>query len=187
MEALDLREKLIARFAIFEGMRPDEILALRWKSIEGTAIYVEERCTRRKPNTPKNGSKRERCDLRRNTHAVTRVGRSGSRLGLPIGEDLVSLDNVWRRSIQPRLEKIGLSWASFQVLRRINASLSKKAGVDPKIASDQRGHGIGVSLDVYASSDLEQKRDARSKLEAVVLRKAQPESQLAVGELGLTA
>src|ERR1043166_8397880 len=25
----------------------------------------------------------------------------------------------------------------------------KKAGVDPKVASDQRGHGLGVSLEVY--------------------------------------
>jgi hypothetical protein len=60
---------------------------------------------------------------------------------------------------------------------KTNASLSKKAGVDPKVASDQRGHGIGVSLDVYTSSDLEQKRAALSKLEAAVLRKPQPESQ----------
>jgi len=81
------------------------------------------------------------------------------------------------------LEKLGLSWASFQVLRKTNASLSKKAGVDPKVASDQRGHGIGVSLDVYTSSDLEQKRAALSKLEAVVLRKPQPGSQLALANL----
>ena len=75
--------------------------------------------------------------------------------------------------MKPKLEKIGLDWATFQVLRKTNASLSKKAGVDPKVASDQRGHGIGVSLDVYTSSDLEQKRDTVRKLEATVLRKPQ--------------
>jgi len=77
--------------------------------------------------------------------------------------------------MKPKLMKIGLGWATFQILRKTNASLSKKAGVDPKVASDQRGHGIGVSLDVYTSSDMEQKKEALQKLEAAVLRK--PETQ----------
>ena len=49
-----------------------------------------------------------------------------------------------------------------------------EAGVDPKVASDQRGHGLGVSMEVYTSSDMEQKREAVRKLEAAVLRKPQP-------------
>jgi len=56
-----------------------------------------------------------------------------------------------------------------------HASLSKKAGVDPKVASGQRGHGLGVSMEVYTSSDMEQKRAALKKLEAAVLRKPQPQ------------
>jgi integrase len=194
LEALDLREKLIARLAIFEGMRPGEILALRWKSIDGAAICVEERVYKRKLNTPKNGKKREGA-ISDGTLTVLREWADLAEDPTPEGfifpseriSTPLSLDNVWRRSIQPKLETLGLGWASFQVLRKTNASLSKKAGVDPKVASDQRGHGIGVSLDVYTNSDLEQKRDALSKLEAVVLRKSQPESQVAVGEPGLTA
>jgi hypothetical protein len=88
----------------------------------------------------------------------------------------LSLDNLWRRYMLPKLEDAGLEWPTFQVLRKTNASLSKKAGVDPKVASDQRGHGLGVSLEVYTSSDMEQKRAAVRKLEAVVLRKPQPEN-----------
>jgi len=89
----------------------------------------------------------------------------------------ISLDNIWRRNMCPVLEKIGMEWATFQVLRKTNASLSKKAGVDPKVASDQRGHGLGVSLEVYTSSDLEQKRAALKALEAAVLRKPKPQPQ----------
>lgn len=74
----------------------------------------------------------------------------------------------------PKLEKVGLGWATFQILRKTNASLSQKAGVDPKVASDQRGHGIGVSLEVYTISNSEQKREAVKKLEAAVLRKRPP-------------
>ena len=60
----------------------------------------------------------------------------------------LSADNLWRRSIRPKLVKIGLGWATSQVLRKTNASRSKKYGVDPKVASDQRRHGIGVSMEV---------------------------------------
>jgi hypothetical protein len=88
----------------------------------------------------------------------------------------LSPDNVWRRSMRPKLEMVGLGWATFQVLRKTNASLSKKAGVDPKVASDQRGHGVGVSLEVYTSSDHSQKREALKKLEAAVIAGVQTEA-----------
>ena len=42
-----------------------------------------------------------------------------------------------------------MAWANFQVLRRTHASLGHDAEIDPKVAADQRGHGIGVALDVY--------------------------------------
>lgn len=69
-----------------------------------------------------------------------------------------------------RLEKVGLGWATFQVLRRANATLSRKAKVDDKVAADQRGHGLGVSLEVYSLSDLEQKTEAVNRLEAEVIQ-----------------
>jgi hypothetical protein len=86
-------------------------------------------------------------------------------LETPIGRD-----NLWRRNIHPRLAKIGLGWADFQVMRRANANLGRKAGIDDKVAADQRGHGLGVSLGVYANSDLGQKRDAVRRLVAVVIQ-----------------
>jgi hypothetical protein len=71
----------------------------------------------------------------------------------------------------PKLNEGGLGWATFQVLRRTNASLSRKAKVDDKVAADQRGHGLGVSLEVYSLSDLEQKIEAVNRLEAEVIQK----------------
>jgi hypothetical protein len=68
---------------------------------------------------------------------------------------------------------VDLKWASFQVLRKTNASLSKKAGVDAKVSADQRGHGLGVSMGVYTISDRQQKREAVNKLESMVARKPQ--------------
>ena len=71
--------------------------------------------------------------------------------------------------MRPRLERVGLEWVNFQVLRRTNASLSRKANVDDKVSADQRGHGLGVSLGVYAISDLDQKIEAVTKLESEVI------------------
>ena len=83
---------------------------------------------------------------------------------MPVGRD-----NLWRRYMLPKLKSVGSEWATFQVLRRTNASLSRKANVDDKVAADQRGHGLGVSLEVYAVSDLQQKIEAVTKLESVVI------------------
>ena len=54
-------------------------------------------------------------------------------------------------------------------MRRTNASLSRKAKVDDKVSADQRGHGLGVSLAVYAISDLDQKLEAVTRLESEVV------------------
>lgn len=186
LEVFDLREKLIARLAIFEGMRPGEIMALRWKSVAGETIRVAERVYKRVFNTPKNGKSREGAMSDGTVELLKQwadLAQDPSPDGFVFPSEKIttplSLDNLWRRYMLPKLEKIGLEWATFQVLRKTNASLSKKAGVDPKVAADQRGHGIGVSLDVYTSSDLEQKRAALKRLEAAVLRKPQPKRRSA--------
>lgn len=177
LEVFGLREKLIARLAVFEGMRPGEILALRWKSVAGASLQVQERVYKRVLDTPKNGKSREGAI----SDGTLKLLDEWSGLSLDPSEDgfvfpsekvvtPLSLDNLWRRNMQPRLKEVGLEWAAFQVLRKTNASLSKKAGVDPKVSSDQRGHGIGVSLEVYTTSDLEQKRAAINKLEAAVFQ-----------------
>ena len=69
-------------------------------------------------------------------------------------------DNVQRWFIQLKLATIGLGWVTFQVMRRTNACLGHKQGVDPKVAADQRGHGLGVSMEQYIQADLEQKLKA---------------------------
>ena len=181
LEVFDLREKLIARLAIFEGMRPGEILALRWRAVIEDSIQIEERVYKRVLDTPKNGKAREGA-ISDGTLILMREWAELAEDPSPDGfvfpsERLttpLSLDNLWRRNMVPKLEPIGMEWASFQVLRKTNASLSKKAGIDPKVSSDQRGHGIGVSLEVYTSSDLDQKREAVRKLEAAVLRRPKP-------------
>jgi hypothetical protein len=80
-------------------------------------------------------------------------------------------DNVWHRRMKPQLKRVGMEWANFQVMRRTNASLGHEAGVDPKVSADQRGHGIGVSLDVYTKTGLKKRAAATEKLEDSVLKR----------------
>lgn len=64
---------------------------------------------------------------------------------------------------------VGLPWATFQVMRRTHASLDHDAGIDPKVSADQRGHGIGVALDVYTRSSIGKRADAAELLQNSVL------------------
>jgi integrase len=92
-------------------------------------------------------------------------------MGIRFGESAKPMwrDNVWYRHMKPKLEKVGLEWATFQVLRRTHASLGHDAGIDPKVAADQRGHGIGVAIDVYTKAALSRRAEAAEQLENAVL------------------
>jgi hypothetical protein len=74
--------------------------------------------------------------------------------------------------IRAKLEPTCLGWVNFQVMRRTHASLGHEAKVDPKVSADQRGHGIGVALDVYIKSSMEDRATAAKQLEDSVLTKA---------------
>lgn len=176
LEVLDARERLIAQLAIIAGMRPGEILALTWGSLTGTSAEIHQRLYRGQLDTPKTQrSKREAAFSDGLLEAITESRKKApcteytawvfpsERLITPVGKD-----NLWRRCFLPKLESVGLGWANFQVMRRTNSSLMKKYNVDPKIGADQRGHGIGVSLDVYTQSGRDEKRAAVNTLEAAL-------------------
>ena len=57
-------------------------------------------------------------------------------------------------------------------MRRTHASLGHRAKVDPKVAADQRGHGIGVALDLYTKSTIEDRMLGAKQLEESVLSNA---------------
>ena len=84
--------------------------------------------------------------------------------GRPVWRDTLLYDHI-----RPKLKPLGLEWVDFQVMRSTNATLGQQAKVDPKAASDQRGHGIGVSLDVYSRTPLKSKAAAARRLEDAVL------------------
>ena len=80
----------------------------------------------------------------------------------------VTKDNCWRRHIQPRLEKVGLGWVNFQVMRRTHDSLMRELDVDPKVVADQLGHTLDVNLNVYTESNLGRRKEAVDALESAL-------------------
>ena len=176
--AVEFREKVILQLAIFSGLRPGEILAIQRRNVatDGTAVEIEQRVYRGELGSPKNDQ----------TRIVAIPPRTSALLlewlGTAVDPDPEAWvfasenretplwrDNLLRRHIRPALEKVKLEWVNFKVMRRTNASLSHGAKVDPKVSADQRGHGIGVSLNVYTKSNIKQKGVAAKKLEDSVL------------------
>ena len=176
LSKLELRERLVWKLAVFGGLRPGEIFALQRKHVQSNAVKVEQRVYAGNLDTPKS-----RASSRLAAIPATLVSELQAWLTmLPEAPDSwvfpsetgltpVRPENVWRRWVGPRLEEIGLGWVNFQVLRRTHASLAHAAGIDPKIRADQMGNGIGVNLDEYTVTALDQRTAAVELLEASVL------------------
>jgi integrase len=181
LSVLDVRERLVFRMAVFDGMRPGEIFAIQFGKIRENSVFIDQRLYGSSNiDTPKG---RKGKNTTRTVGLApgtiedlniwkTFIGEHQGAMYLFSSETRVTPlrpNNHWKRNIRPRLEQFGLGWVNFQVLRRTNASLSRKAKVDDKVSADQRGHGLGVSLSVYAISDLDQKIEAVTKLESEVI------------------
>lgn len=178
INALEPRERVIALLAIFAGMRPGEILALQRRHVSGDCrkARIEQRIYRGDIDTPKTTN-----SVR--TVAIPPKTATSLKEWMELVPDKPEAwvfasenpstplwrDNVWRRHMEPKLKTFGLEWATFQVLRRTHASLGHDAGIDPKVAADQRGHGIGVAIDVYTKAALSRRAEAAEQLEKAVL------------------
>lgn len=189
LNTVEEREKVILRLAVFAGMRPGELLAIRREHVkqDGRVIEVEQRVYRGKLDTPKNGLDRtvavppetatllwdwitNAVDADPNTYVF--AGETGNPL--------------WRSSlledhIKAKLQPVGLGWVNFQVLRRTHASLGHDAKVDPKVSADQRGHGIGVAIDVYTKSTMKARASAAKRIENSVVSKVRKARKTAGG------
>jgi integrase len=99
------------------------------------------------------------------SHAAPEAWLFPSEKGTPLERD-----NVWRRYMLPKLEPIGLKWATFQVMRRTWATWSKKVGVDAYTSSAQMGNTVDVNENEYAVASFDQKLAAVRLLETAILR-----------------
>ncbi len=70
--------------------------------------------------------------------------------------------------MEPKLEKVGLEWANFQVMRRTQWCLMRGLNVDPKVVADQLGHTLDVNLNVYTETNLGRLKEAVETFESAL-------------------
>ena len=173
LRVLPLRERTFCRLAIYAGMRPGEIIALRWPDIQPGHAIVDNRLYKGNDDTPKNRKPRlvalspaVEADLA--SWRMFAVSEDAFVFPSETLKSAIKYENLWQREIKPRFQKIGLAWADFHCMRRTNSTLMKVAGADVKVAADNRGHSLKVSLEEYTQSTLEQKREAVIRLERLI-------------------
>ena len=169
---LDPRERLIAKLAIIAGMRPGEIFALTWGRMAATYADIQQRVYRGAIDSPKTNQSVRQAALPEGLLRDIEVWRefsvetsAGAWVFPSERMTPLSKDNCWRRSMQPKLEKVGLDWANFLVMRRTHATLMKALGVDGKLVADQLGHSLDVNQNVYTQSPVESRLAAVNQLE----------------------
>jgi integrase len=173
LSVLDLRERLIFELAVFAGLRPGEILALRRARLSENTADIRERIYRGKLDTPKTKksvrlvafSATVREDLG-NWLAVSPNGAEGWLFPSEKLDTPLSKDNVLYRYIRPRLKTVGLEWVNFQVMRGTYSSLMREMDVDPKVVADLMGHDVNVNLNVYTQTSIETKLGAVEVLQS---------------------
>jgi integrase len=167
---LDVRERLIAKFAVLAGMRPGEIFGLRWPQLTATYADIRQRVYRNVVDTPKTDQSLRKAALSQGLLADIELWRAiavDENGWVFPSENLtpMSKDNCWRRKMHPKLDKAGLGWANFLVMRRTHATLMKTLGVDGKLVADQLGHSLDVNQNVYTQSPVESRLDMVNQLE----------------------
>ena len=175
-EALDQRERLIAKLAIIAGMRPGEIFALTWSRLTATYADIRQRVYRGVIDTPKTDQSVRKAALPEKLLREIEAWREDAvetrdNAWVFPSERMTPLskDNCWRRSMEPKLARVGLEWVNFQVMRRTHATLMKALGVDGKLVADQLGHSLDVNQNIYTQSPVESRLDMVNQLEKSLL------------------
>lgn len=171
-DALDLRERLIAKLALIAGMRPGEIFALTWGRLTAAYAEIRQRVYRGMIDTPKTENSFRKAALSEGLLAEIEAWRQSA---VVTSDDAwvfpsermtpLSKDNCWRRDMHPALKAVGLAWANFLVMRRTHSTLMKELEIDPKLVADQLGHTLDVNQNIYTQSPVALRQAALNKLE----------------------
>ena len=175
-EVLDTRERLIAKLAILAGMRTGEIFALTWKSLDSQSVHITQRVYHGDIDSPKTHNSVRKAALSDGLAQAIEEWRKQSPCTAANAWVFPSENvktpvvpyNLWRRQIGAKLRSAGLSWVTFQVMRRTHSSLLRELDVAPEVRAQQMGHTVDVNENVYTKTSLESRRQAVNLLEAAI-------------------
>ena len=173
---LEQRERLIVRLAVLAGLRPGEIFALQWAHVSDTHVDIRQRVYKGHIDSPKSSHSIRKAALAAGLVTELRDWKAISPNTSPeswvfpseTGITPLIRDNVWRRSIGPKLEEAGLGWVNFHVMRRTHATLMNEIHDDPKLVADQLGHTLDVSQNVYTRASIARRKQAVDALESAL-------------------
>jgi integrase len=174
--ALEPRERLVVKFAILAGLRPGEILALKWSHLSETHADIRQRVYRGRIDSPKTSHSLRKAalaaglldDIREWKTLSRECGEDGWVFPSETGKTPLSRDNMWRRHIGPQLKAAGLGFVDFHVMRRTHATLMNEIHDDPKMVADQLGHTLDVSQNVYTRASVARRKVAVDALESAL-------------------
>ncbi len=175
--AMNLRERLMLKLAGIAGMRPGEVFGLKWRNLEPPYVEVRQRVYQGVVDTPKSPKSFRRAALSASLLSDVAEWRTFCLDTSPeawvfaseTGKTPLRPDNVGHHHIRPKLEKLGLEWITFQVLRRSCSSLMSDQGVDAKVVADQLGHTLDVNQNVYTRVGFDRMADAVNRLDSALL------------------
>jgi integrase len=177
-----------AALAYATGMRRGEVLALRWSDIDLDARViqvvrsVEQTKAGLRLKAPKTARGRRPITLSAAAVEMLRdhkVRQAEKRLALGLGRNVADLvfTKLDGEMINPaafsvefgRIAKRAGVQISFHGLRHAHLTALLRAGVHPKIASEQAGHStVGVTLDIYSHVTMAMQAEAAQQIDGAL-------------------
>lgn len=171
--SLDIRERLLLRFGVAAGLRPGEMMGLKIGDVSEQALTIRRRIYRR----VKDSTKSERGErivpltdtgtqkiLRQYLAILPDTSANAWLFPSENPKNPLDYSNVFRRRIRPALERVGLKWVNFQVMRRTFGNKLAEVEKDPKVRAELMGHSVTVHENEYRQAPLKRKQEAMKRL-----------------------
>lgn len=153
----DQRGRNLYEFAFFSGLRPSELIALRWAHVDlrvGT-VLVQQAVTRSKEKGTKTGDVRL---VELNARALAAIKRqqalsraAGAHVFLTsTGEPYTTTDGPLDTFWKPALKLSGIRYRDARQTRHTYATLCLHAGLTPAWVAQQLGHSVEMFYRVYS-------------------------------------
>ncbi|WP_158738482.1 site-specific integrase [Alteribacillus sp. YIM 98480] len=177
--------------ALSTGMRPGEILGLKWSDIDPhkKVVRVVRSLTRQMEfKAPKTGTGKRYITLddetisqlkshrTRQKEKIMRAGKAydkksdlviATRLGNPVNQRNVL--RTWYRITEPLVEQWKVNQIRMYDLRHTHASMMLSEGVHPKVVSERLGHAsVRTTLDIYSHITPGLQQEAAQKIGALL-------------------
>jgi len=178
--------------AVYTGLRPSEVIALRWSDIHEQSITIDERYCRGDWAAPKSDASNttipvnrkviQRIERLRTLTVEVKAGTATRRYRAAKSDgpdDLVFQsvqrgrpmrdNNILARHIKQAGSKLGIGWVNWQVLRRSYATWLRMVGADPRDRQSLMRHSrFTTTAEIYAQDLPESQMRAVEKLSGLV-------------------